>query len=576
MQSVDVEAAELGHDVGVARAEAEAPRGRSGPRRAASVAWIGLRFALALFLFVGALQLMKTGAASLDVLKPGGFLVANAASTLGLGWLGALLVLSGSPIAASALTLVAAGEEAAAGVDHFTEIQGFTMLTGSRLGAAFVVLVTAVVYALRGGAGHRKAPVSTAVIALCTTALIYVPAAFIGLALLSWGPFHALELQFPSRFIDLIDLVYGPFVERAKDLHPGLVFLGGLAVLLVSFKLIDTVLPTLDETRMGPERLSWLRRKWPMFGLGSLVALVTMSVSIALTVLIPLVAKKYVSRDYIIPYIMGANITTLGDTMLAAFALGSPAAVRIVLAEVIVDEPPERHPAHLLLSAAPLRHVALPQSLRQEPAAPGSLHSGALPRPPHDHRDRRGDRLASRRERCGVANGLRVAPRRARRRRAERDRHRCEPRSQVAPRPRGGERNPQGLVKGTGEAESRVAQPPLVEARIDDARLGPERRLTAPGRGAAKFVLRDRGGLVPQRVAVPAEPSAEVGVLAVEEEALVEAAYLLECRTTHEQDGSDERLRLRSALVPLPHPFGAPLRTGEQMVEEQRLAERGA
>jgi hypothetical protein len=32
---------------------------------------------------------------------------------------------------------------------------------------------------------------------------------------------------------------------------------------------------------------------------------------------------------------MGANITTLGDTMLAAFALDSPAAVRVVLAEVI-------------------------------------------------------------------------------------------------------------------------------------------------------------------------------------------------------------------------------------------------
>jgi hypothetical protein len=32
---------------------------------------------------------------------------------------------------------------------------------------------------------------------------------------------------------------------------------------------------------------------------------------------------------------MGANITTLGDTMFAAFALDSPAAVRVVLAEVI-------------------------------------------------------------------------------------------------------------------------------------------------------------------------------------------------------------------------------------------------
>jgi hypothetical protein len=72
-----------------------------------------------------------------------------------------------------------------------------------------------------------------------------------------------------------------------------------------------------------------------MFALGSLVALVTMSVSVALTVLVPLVAKKYVKREHILPYIMGANITTLGDTLLAAFLLGSPAAVRIVLAEFI-------------------------------------------------------------------------------------------------------------------------------------------------------------------------------------------------------------------------------------------------
>jgi sodium-dependent phosphate cotransporter len=89
-------------------------------RVATSVAWAA-RFLLALFLFVGALQVMKTGAANLDLLKEGGFLVRNAASTLGLGWIGALFVLSGSPVAASALTLVAAGS--------ITELQGFMMLT---------------------------------------------------------------------------------------------------------------------------------------------------------------------------------------------------------------------------------------------------------------------------------------------------------------------------------------------------------------------------------------------------------------------------------------------------------------
>jgi hypothetical protein len=301
-----------------------------------SLAWRLTRLVFALFLFVGALQLMKTGAKTLDLLEPGGFLVSNAGSTLGLGWLGALLVLSGSPIAASSLTLVAAGETSL-DPQHFTEIQGFTMLTGSRLGAAFVVLVVAVVFALRGGKGRRRAPLSTAVTCLVTTAIVYVPAAFMGFALLNWGPYHSLEPTFPSQFADLVDLVYGGLIERVQTWPSGLIFLGGLGVLLLSFKVLDTVLPTLDGDRLVESgRAAWLQRKWPMFALGSAVALVTMSVAIALTVLVPLVAKNYVKKQNIIPYIMGANITTLGDTMLAAFALNSPAAVRIVLAEVIV------------------------------------------------------------------------------------------------------------------------------------------------------------------------------------------------------------------------------------------------
>lgn len=297
------------------------------PSRAVAVLWWTVRFLLALFLFVGALQLMRTGAAALDFLQAGGYFVRNAGSTLGLGWLGSLFVLSGSPIAATSLTLVAA--------DSISETQGFTMLTGSRLGAAFVVLVTAVIYALRSEAGEKLKPVSTAVMALSATAMIYIPAAFIGILLLRWEPYANLDLQFPGQFADIIDLIYGGLMDRVAEAPAVLVFFGGLGVLLLSFKLIDTIMPKMDSERMSAERLAWLRQKWPMFGLGCLVALITMSVSVALTVLVPLVAKGYAKREDILPYIMGANITTLGDTMLAAFALHSPGAVRIVLAEVM-------------------------------------------------------------------------------------------------------------------------------------------------------------------------------------------------------------------------------------------------
>lgn len=284
-------------------------------------------FLLALFFFVGALQLMKTGASNLDLFKAGGMLVRNPWSTLGLGWLGSLFVLSGSPIAASSLTLVASGS--------ISEMQGFTMLTGSRLGAAFVVLLTAVIYALRGGKGKRGAPLSAAVITLFATGLIYVPAALIGMTILRSKSFHSMNLHPAVGFGDLIDFVYGRPLQLMAPFPAVATFLLGLAVLLVSFKVMDQALPAPDGRMLESSRGAWLTRKWPMFALGCLVALVTMSVSVALTVLVPVVANGYAKRQDIIPYVMGANITTLGDTMLAAFALGSPAAVRIVLAEVV-------------------------------------------------------------------------------------------------------------------------------------------------------------------------------------------------------------------------------------------------
>src|SRR3989304_1822070 len=72
-----------------------------------------------------------------------------------------------------------------------------------------------------------------------------------------------------------------------------------------------------------------------MFALGCIVATLTLSVSVALTLLVPLASRGYVKRREAIPYIMGANITTLADTLVAAMVLGNAVAVQIVLAQAI-------------------------------------------------------------------------------------------------------------------------------------------------------------------------------------------------------------------------------------------------
>jgi len=72
-----------------------------------------------------------------------------------------------------------------------------------------------------------------------------------------------------------------------------------------------------------------------MFLLGALITALTLSVAISVTILVPLALKGVVSRRAVIPYVMGANITTFVDTFAAALLLRSDAGVSVVLVEVL-------------------------------------------------------------------------------------------------------------------------------------------------------------------------------------------------------------------------------------------------
>ena len=58
--------------------------------------------------------------------------------------------------------------------------------------------------------------------------------------------------------------------------------------------------------------------------------------SVSLTLLVPLVAKGHLRRANTLPYIAGANITTLADTLVAAILLGNQDGVRVVVAVTLV------------------------------------------------------------------------------------------------------------------------------------------------------------------------------------------------------------------------------------------------
>lgn len=283
-------------------------------------------------LFVVALGLMKAGAEALGPALDGSTLTDGPVSALGLGWLGACLVLSGSPVAASSLALLDGGVLDASGA--------FAMITGSRLGASFVVLAAGAVYALRrrsdagADAVDRREPLSIGVLSFFMTAVAYVPGALLGWVLLTRGGLDGVDLAASPGFVSVTDAAFGWAVDGADAVLPGwALFPLGVLVLLAAFKVVDSVLPSAGEGTVSRRSQRWLASPWTMFALGSLVALLTLSVAVAVTLLVPLVAAGRLRREHALPYIAGANITTLADTLVAAIVLGNPVAVRVVLAE---------------------------------------------------------------------------------------------------------------------------------------------------------------------------------------------------------------------------------------------------
>ena len=284
-------------------------------------------FVVSLFLFILAITLMKEGARGLVPLVRDSLSVTNAASALGFGWLFAYIIMSGSPVAAAALTFFDAGV--------VNELGAFAMITGSRLGASFIVLLIGFLYVLRGR--DRATSLSMGLLSLVVTATTYLPGLLLGAVILKTGWLDAIQLQSGALLTSVLDLAIAPIVGLVTGILPEwAVFLAGLGVILLSFNLFDRCLPEMSLNRSQVGQVSRVvYRPGVMFALGALVTLISMSVSLSLSILVPLSARGFVRRENVIPYIMGANITTFVDTLLAAVLLNNPPAFTVVLVEMI-------------------------------------------------------------------------------------------------------------------------------------------------------------------------------------------------------------------------------------------------
>jgi Na+/phosphate symporter len=284
-------------------------------------------FIVSLFLFILAITLMKEGAKGLAPLVQDVFRVDSPANALGFGWLFAYLIMSGSPVAAAALTFFDAGV-----LDQYAT---YAMISGSRLGASFIVLLIGFIYVLRGR--NRAASLSMGLLSLSVTGLTQVVSLFLGLTVLRLDLLPGVQFRSAGLLSSITDLIFDPVITFFSSFLPEwALFLVGLGIILVSFNLFDRCLPemTIKESQVG--RVSRLvYRPWVMFVLGAAVTMISMSISVSLAILVPLSNRGFVRRENVIPYIMGASVTTFIDTLFAAMLLENPQATAVVMAQMM-------------------------------------------------------------------------------------------------------------------------------------------------------------------------------------------------------------------------------------------------
>ncbi|WP_236544798.1 sodium:phosphate symporter [Salinirussus salinus] len=277
-----------------------------------------------LFLFAVHLLGTATEAAAPTIERVFFQVVVGDASALGVSWLGAYVLANGSVIAALALSLFS--------VDIVSPPQLFLMVAGSRLGAAAVVVfIGALDYFQKKRYSLRKA-VSMGLLTFLLTLSIYLPVTVLGYVTSPYlhAPFRAASRGWTIGFQPLA--VFDPFtVAITTSIGPVLSVLVAVGILFGSLKLFDRLLTKVDTATLRQRFFSQFQHAWVSFAIGLAVTTVTTSVAFSLGVIVPLYNRGYVERDELIPYVLGANLGTLFDTLVVAVVLDLPFGAAVVL-----------------------------------------------------------------------------------------------------------------------------------------------------------------------------------------------------------------------------------------------------
>lgn len=290
---------------------------RSTLRLLGSILLTAAAFFFAIQLLSGAMQTLS------PAIRPLLYEQASPSRMLAVSWLLTYVLSTGSVVAAIALSLFSA--------ELIGVLELFLLVAGSRLGAAGIVVLIGGVDYLRIRDYSLREAVGLGTLAFVVTHSIYVPATVVGAAILRTdfvplrgGVPPAAGLDGGSLLEPVTSAVVGSLGAVASVVL-------ALVLVLSSLQLLDRTIQRFESDELRERVFVYLDSRWFSLGLGLLLTAVTTSIAFSMGVLVPIYNRGYLERNEVVPYMMGASLGTLSDTLLVALLLDSAAGLEIVL-----------------------------------------------------------------------------------------------------------------------------------------------------------------------------------------------------------------------------------------------------
>ena len=293
---------------------------------------------LAIYFFVSGIVVIKTSAVIMgeSLAEKIVLLIQDTTSGVFTGWIGTALIQSSGAFDSIIVTFTSSGVIPLA--------LAVATIIGAEIGTAVTPFLVSVLGHLRGGkrlAASYNITMSHVLYNLFTLLLFYPAELFFGffsnIALRGKDIF--IKAPWISAFPDIIEIAT-PWIDTLFEFIPawlGLI-IGGAMLIGALMALEKYMTAIFSMPRSWNLIRATFAKPFRAFIAGFLFTIIVPSTSVMVSILVPLAGSGAILADYyILPYILGANIGTVFDVMIAALATGDPVSLGVWLVHLSIN-----------------------------------------------------------------------------------------------------------------------------------------------------------------------------------------------------------------------------------------------